>query len=368
MPMQDVDTARVRDRPAYQDDAARWDAFAARDRAADGVFVAAVRTTGIYCRPTCPAKTAKRLNVAFYATCEAAEAAGYRPCKRCRPNEASPDAVQAAAVERACRLIESSDTAPSLGRLSLTAGMSPYHFHRVFKRLTGVTPKVYAQAQRAGRVAASLRRSGTVTEAVYEAGYNASSRFYADAKARLGMTPTAYRKGGAGMTIRFAVAECSLGSVLVAATEKGVCSIMLSDDPEALVQDLQRRFPNAAFAGADEAFEALVGRAIALVEAPRGRAQLPLDIHGTAFQQRVWDALRTIPAGSTASYADIARAIGEPAAVRAVAQACGANHIAVAIPCHRVVRSDGALSGYRWGIERKRTLLDREGARRDPIR
>lgn len=346
-------------------DEARWAAFSAADKSADGSFVAAVKTTGIYCRPSCPAKRAKRENVRFYATCADAEAAGFRACKRCRPNETSRDEAQAQAVARACRLIEEAETPPALDTLAQAAGMSPYHFHRTFKRITGVTPKAYAGARRAGRVATGLREARTVTEAVYDAGYNAASRFYADAGDRLGMSPTAYRRGGAGTAIRFAVGPCSLGQILVAATAKGVCAIMMDDDPDVLLRELQDRFPKAELTGGDAGFEALVAQVIGLAEAPGRSVALPLDIHGTAFQQRVWEALKAIPAGTTATYAEVARAIGEPAAVRAVARACGANPVALAIPCHRVVRSDGSLSGYRWGVARKRDLIDRESADRE---
>ncbi|MFH6786212.1 MULTISPECIES: bifunctional DNA-binding transcriptional regulator/O6-methylguanine-DNA methyltransferase Ada [Methylobacterium] len=345
------------------DAAARVAAVARRDRAADGLFVYAVRTTGVYCRPSCAARPARPENVSFHPTCAAAEAEGFRPCRRCRPNEASLHERQAEAVARACRRIEAAETPPALADLAASAGLSPHHFHRVFKQVTGVTPRAYGESLRAARAAEELRRAGSVTEALYEAGYGAASRFYAAAPGRLGMTPTAYRNGGAGAAIRFAVGACSLGHVLVAATETGVCAILLGDDPDALLRDLQDRFPKAALTGGDADFDAVVGQVIALVEAPGTAASLPLDIGGTAFQQRVWQALRSIPPGRTATYAEVARAIGAPSAARAVALACGANPIAVAVPCHRVVRGDGSLSGYRWGVARKRALLDRE---RDP--
>jgi AraC family transcriptional regulator of adaptative response/methylated-DNA-[protein]-cysteine methyltransferase len=341
-------------------DAARWDALKRRDPTADGTFVYSVRTTGVYCRSSCSARRARPENIEFHPTCEDAERAGFRPCRRCRPNEASRAERHAAAVARACRLIEDADACPKLDELADAVGMSPYYFHRLFKRITGVTPKAYADAHRAERVASGLRDSETVTDAVYDAGYGSSSRFYESANARLGMTPTAYRNGGVGTEIRFAVGECSLGSILVAATAKGVCAILLGDDPDALVRDLQDRFPKAELKGGDPAFEATVAHVIGFVEAPGKGLDLPLDISGTAFQQRVWQALRAVPAGRTASYAEIARAIGASTSARAVAQACGANALAVAIPCHRVVRSDGRLSGYRWGVARKRELLSRE--------
>ncbi|MCJ2132604.1 bifunctional DNA-binding transcriptional regulator/O6-methylguanine-DNA methyltransferase Ada [Methylobacterium sp. J-026] len=341
-------------------DAQRWAALAARDARADGSFVYAVRTTGVYCRPSCAARAARPENVSFHRTCAEAEEAGFRPCRRCRPDEPGLAARRAEAVARACRLIESAETMPSLAELARAAGLSPYHFHRVFKAVTGVTPKAYAAARRAAGLAARLPGAGSVTEALYEAGYGAASRFYAEGAPRLGMPPAAYRKGAAGLRIRFGIGACSLGAILVAATDAGVCAILLGDTPEPLLHDLQDRFPGAEIVGGDPAFEDWMARVIGLVEAPGRGLDLPLDIRGTAFQQRVWEALRRIPVGSTATYAEIARAIGLPAATRAVAGACGANPIAVAIPCHRVVRSDGALSGYRWGVARKRDLLARE--------
>jgi AraC family transcriptional regulator, regulatory protein of adaptative response / methylated-DNA-[protein]-cysteine methyltransferase len=346
--------------PSDPDDARRRAAVAARDARADGTFVYAVRTTGVYCRPSCASRAARPENVTFHRTCAEAEAAGFRPCRRCRPDEPDLAARRAEAVARACRLIESAETVPSLADLARTAGLSAYHFHRVFKTATGVTPKAYAAAHRATVLAATLPGAASVTEALYEAGYGAASRFYAGGAPRLGMAPAAYRTGGAGLRIRFGIGACSLGAILVAATDAGVCAILLGDAPEALLNDLQDRFPGAEIAGGDPAFEGWMARVIGLVEVPGRGLDLPLDIRGTAFQQRVWEALREIPVGSTATYAEIARAIGLPAATRAVARACGANPIAVAIPCHRVVRSDGALSGYRWGVARKRDLLERE--------
>lgn len=343
------------------ENARKWAALAARDAKADGSFVYSVRTTGVYCRPSCAARPARPKNVGFHATCAEAEAAGFRACRRCRPNEPPRAERQAEAVARACRLIEAAETMPALGDLAEAAGMSAFHFHRVFKAITGVTPKAYAGARLAGRVASGLRAAGSVTQAIHEAGYGSASRFYATAPKRLGMRPAAYRKGGAGATIRFAVGASALGAILVAATDTGICAILLGDDPDALVRDLQDRFPNADLTGNDTGFETWMAQVVGFVEVPARGLDLPLDIGGTAFQQRVWQALRAIPVGTTATYAQIASAIGEPAAVRAVAGACGANRIAVAIPCHRVVRSDGSLSGYRWGVARKRDLLAREG-------
>lgn len=360
MPVAGPDT--LDDPPAPAGDARKWAALAARDEGADGLFVYAVRTTGVYCRPSCPARAARPENVSFHATPAEAEAAGFRPCLRCRPDGPSPAARRAEAVARACRLIDAAETLPGLDALARAAGLSPFHFHRVFRRITGLTPKAYAAARRAERVAAGLGRAGTVTQAVFEAGYASSSRFYAEAGNRLGMAPRLYRKGGEGVVIRFGIGQCALGAILVAASATGICAILLGDDPDALARDLQDRFPRADLVGGDAAFEAWMARVIGFVEAPGTGLDLPLDIGGTAFQQRVWQALRRIPIGRTATYAQVAEAIGAPASVRAVAMACGANRLAVAIPCHRVVRSDGSLSGYRWGVERKRDLLAREAA------
>ena len=339
---------------------ARWAAVVARDPQADGTFSYSVETTGVYCRPSCAARLPKPEHVRFHATCGDAEHAGFRPCKRCKPHQLSPVEQQAATIAAACRLIEQAEGTPSLAQLAQQAGFSPSHFHRVFKAITGLTPKAYAAAQRAKRVRNALSTRGTVTEAMYDAGYNSNGRFYATAHEVLGMTPSHYRAGGAQTAIRFAVGACSLGAILVAQSERGICAILLGDDPDALARDLQDRFPQATLIGGDAAFEQLVSKVVGFVEAPVLGLDLPLDIRGTAFQQRVWQTLRKIPAGSTASYTDIARHIGAPQAVRAVAQACGANALAVAIPCHRVVRHDGTLSGYRWGVERKRILLERE--------
>jgi AraC family transcriptional regulator of adaptative response/methylated-DNA-[protein]-cysteine methyltransferase len=357
-----VTMSREQVAPAFSRPDDRWTAVTRRDRRADGVFYYSVRTTGVYCRPSCASRRARRENVRFHATRQEAEAAGFRPCKRCRPDQHGLAEERAAAVARACRLIETAEEMPSLDALAETAGMSRFHFHRVFKGTTGLTPRAYGTAHRARRVREELTRSRTVTDAIYEAGFNSSGRFYATSGSVLGMTPTDFRSGGAGISIRFAVGECSLGSVLVAATARGVCAILLGDDPDRLVHELQDRFPNAQLVGGDEAFERVVARVVGLVERPALGLDLPLDVRGTAFQQRVWQALREIPAGATTSYRDLAERLGVPRAVRAVARACASNAIAVAIPCHRVVRTDGGLAGYRWGIERKRALLAREKA------
>jgi AraC family transcriptional regulator of adaptative response/methylated-DNA-[protein]-cysteine methyltransferase len=337
-----------------------WAAVVARDRAFDGRFYYSVATTGVYCRPSCAARRAKRANVRFHHTRAEAEAAGFRPCKRCKPDQPALDKQQAAKVAEACRRIETAEEPPKLGELAAAAGLSPYHFHRIFTAIVGVTPKAYAVAHRQQRVRDNLKRSTTVTEAIHEAGFNSSGRFYATSAQVLGMALADFRAGGRNAEMRFAIGASSLGCVLVAASDKGVSAILLGDDPALLRRDLQERFPRARLIGGDRDFERLVAKVIAFVEAPGTGLDLPLDIRGTAFQHRVWQALCEIPLGSTASYADIARRIGKPKAVRAVAQACAANTLAVAIPCHRVIRSDGGLSGYRGGVERKRILLGRE--------
>lgn len=345
----------------YDTDEARWQAVQARDAQAVGHFVYAVRTTGVYCRPSSSARLPKRENVEFFHSPAAAEAAGYRPSRRAQGDRTTAAAERGALVARACRLIESSPTPPALDELAAHAGLSHSHFHRIFKAETGLTPKAYANAYRARKLREELNAAaGTVTEAIYDAGFNSSSRYYESSGQVLGMRAREYRAGGTGTVIRFAVAQCSLGAVLVAQSQRGICAILLGDDPERLVRDLQDQFPRAELIGGDEGFEQLVAQVLGFIEAPALGLNLPLDVRGTAFQQRVWQALREIPPGSRVSYTDIAERIGAPKAVRAVAQACAANHIAVAIPCHRVVRRDGDLSGYRWGVECKRELLRRE--------
>ena len=343
----------------------RWAAVQARDPAADAQFVYAVKTTGVYARPSSAARLPQPQNVEFFDTPAAAEAAGYRPSRRAVTDQTSLAAQHAALVAAACRHIEASDSLPSLQGLATQAGLSPFHFHRVFKSVTGLTPKGYADAQRARKLRAQLGSSSTVTEAIYGAGFNSSSRFYEAADQRLGMTASDYRAGGANTAIQFAIGACSLGAILVAESPRGVCAILLGDDPDALARELQDSFPQAQLVGDNPAFARRVAQVVGLIEAPGLGLQLPLDVRGTAFQERVWQALRDIPAGSTASYAEIAARIGAPNSFRAVAQACSANRLAVAIPCHRVVRSDGGLSGYRWGVERKRSLLEREAAAQD---
>jgi AraC family transcriptional regulator of adaptative response/methylated-DNA-[protein]-cysteine methyltransferase len=299
-------------------------------------------------------------NVAFYESCDDAEAAGYRACRRCKPKGLPLATRQAELVAEACRLIEAAEDLPTLDQLAEQAGLSPFHFHRIFKSVTGLTPKGYADAHRAKKMRDELTSANSVTNALYGAGFNSSGRFYAASDRMLGMKPSAFRKGGDGADIRFAIGQCSLGAILVAQSERGICAILLGDDPDVLIRDLEGRFPNAALIGGDRGFEGLVAKVVGFVEAPGLGLDLPLDLRGTAFQERVWQALRDIPAGETVSYSELADRIGSPQSVRAVAGACAANKIAVAVPCHRVVRQDGGLSGYRWGVERKRALLARE--------
>jgi AraC family transcriptional regulator of adaptative response/methylated-DNA-[protein]-cysteine methyltransferase len=354
--------AKFETRTDTSENDARWAAVLSRSAAPAANFFYGVRTTGVYCRPACPSRRPRRENVEFFATREAAELAGFRPCKRCTPEQTALPERHAAMVAKACRLIETADQAPDLETLARAVGLSPYHFHRIFKAATGLTPKGYATAHRARRVRSNLGSSRSVTDAIYDSGYNSNGRFYESAGQMLGMSPRAFRTGGAETNIRFAVGECSLGSILVAKSERGVCAILLGDDPEALAHDLQDQFPKANLSGGDQEFEELVSKVVGFVEDPGIGLDLPLDVRGTAFQQRVWRALMSIPAGATASYSEIAERIGSSGAARAVAQACASNRLAVAIPCHRVVRNDGAISGYRWGVERKRALLGREKA------
>lgn len=339
----------------------RWSRIVARDASADGSFFYSVSSTGVFCRPSCGSRQANPRHVRLHDTIAACLQAGYRPCLRCRPDLPSPATRRDELVTRVCRLIEEAEEPPSLADLARSVGLSRHHLHRLFTTCLGVTPRAYADGLRAARVSALLGVERSVTQAIHEGGFNTASRFYETAMARLGMTPSRYRSGGAGSTVRFAVGQCTLGAILVACSDRGVCAILLGDDPETLTRDLQDRFGQAELVGADASFETLVAQVVGLADAPRaGPATLPLDIRGTAFQQRVWQALREIPPGETISYASLAARIGLRGGARAVAGACAANPIALAVPCHRVVRTDGSLSGYRWGIERKRTLLERE--------
>jgi AraC family transcriptional regulator, regulatory protein of adaptative response / methylated-DNA-[protein]-cysteine methyltransferase len=345
--------------PTVADDP-RWTRIVARDKTADGQFWYSVSTTGIYCRPSCPSRVASPTNVQLHDSLESAKGTGFRPCRRCKPDGASIEAENAVLVAKACRIIEESEEELSLQELAGAIGRSPSYFHRIFKSITGLTPKDYAAGHRAKKFRQRLTTGNTVTEAIYEAGFNSSGRFYENSTDMLGMTPSQYRAGGANEEIRFAAGQTSLGAILVASSKKGVAAILLGDDPDQLVRSLQDRFPKAHLIGADRDYEALIASVVGWVERPATDLNLPLDVRGTAFQQRVWRALQQVPVGETVSYAEVARRIGSPKAVRAVASACAANNLAVAIPCHRVVRMDGSLSGYVWGVERKRELIRRE--------
>ena len=335
------------------DDDAAWAAAMARDRSADGRFVMGVLTTGIYCRPSCAARHPKRENVRIFATGAEAAAAGLRPCLRCKPDEVTREA---AALEKAFGLLDRAEAPPSLAQLAGAAGYSPHHFHRLFKRATGVTPADYARGKRAEGLRRSLEEEERVTDTIYGAGYSGPGRFYADAKARLGMTPSAWRDGGRGETIRWTTAETDLGTMLVAATQKGICRLSFDQDEAAL----KARFPHARIEAGGEAMAELARRAVAAVNAPERPHDLPLDVRGTAFQQAVWRELSQIPAGETLTYTALAARAGNPKAVRAAGSACGANGVAVLIPCHRAKRSDGSLGGFAYGLERKEKLLKRE--------
>ena len=331
-----------------------WTAFQRRDRAFDGRFIIAVRTTGIYCKPSCAARHPRRENIAFYPDPQAARVAGFRACLRCRPDEVGRDRV---AVADAVAAIEEAEAPIALDELAARVGYAPHHFHRLFKRATGVTPAAYARALRAGRVVDALTGETTVTDAIYEAGYSAPSRFYDDAAGRMGMVPSAWTRGGAGVTIRWTVADTSLGPLFVAATDKGLCRVSFDEDAAAL----SARFPNATIEPGDAALAALAGTVVAAVESPDRDHDLPLDVRGTAFQEAVWQGLRAIPIGETRTYSQLATAAGNPRAVRAAGSACGANPVSIIVPCHRAQRSDGTLGGYAYGLERKRALRAREG-------
>jgi AraC family transcriptional regulator of adaptative response/methylated-DNA-[protein]-cysteine methyltransferase len=335
-----------------------WAAFERRDRSWDGRVIGAVKTTGIYCRPSCPAKRPNRENVQFFATGEEARAAGYRPCLRCKPDEVGRDRE---AVTKAMKLIEAAAEALTLDQLAAAVGYAPHHFQRLFKRDTGLSPAEYARALRAKRAEGALKMNERVTDAIYDAGYCAPSRFYADAKERLGMAPSAWRDGGRGETIRWATVASPLGPLLIATTNKGICRLTFDDS----VGALRRRFPNAELVKDDGSMGELIQRVLEAIDNPATAPDLPIDVAGTAFQEAVWRELRKIPPGETRSYAEIAAAIGQPKAVRAVGTANGDNHVAVLIPCHRVIRSDGSLGGYAGGLDRKRKLLEAEAKARE---
>jgi AraC family transcriptional regulator of adaptative response/methylated-DNA-[protein]-cysteine methyltransferase len=341
-------------------DDARWRAILRKDPTADGRFFYSVKTTGVFCRPSCPSRRPRCENVEFHLTSRDAQRAGFRPCKRCHPTRPSPDTHRAQSIETACKLIANSPETPDIATLAAAANLSSSHFHRTFKSLTGLTPKAYAAAHRSEHLRCNLKISRTVTSAIYNAGFNSAGPFYAASKRVLGMKPSTFRAGGRDTTIHFAIAECSLGTLLVAGSDIGICAIFLGDDRTKLVRELKDRFPAANVIPAKPEFETQIAQVIAFVERPQLGLSLPLDIRGTAFQQRVWQQLAKIPRGKTATYSQIALQLGSPRATRAVARACANNPIAVAIPCHRVIRADGSLSGYRWGLSRKQKLLDAE--------
>jgi AraC family transcriptional regulator of adaptative response/methylated-DNA-[protein]-cysteine methyltransferase len=363
-------------------DVERWRALTARDPDAGGSFLYGVVTTGVYCRPSCPSRMPRRENVVFFGSAKEAEQAGFRPCKRCEPDRAPSQQWRAKAVISACRAIGESKTPLSLKELASRVGMSPYHFNRVFKKTTGVTPREYADGKRAQRLVENLSGGRSVTRAIYDSGYGSPSRFYEGGAKRLGMAPSSYKKGGAGLKIGYALGETSLGWLLVAAAtqrgesdakgdeerggKRGICAVELGDGPEELSLRLQRRFPGARLEKDETGLADWVERLVSFIEVPRGALDLPLDIRGTAFQERVWRELRRIPAGGTASYGEIARRMNAPKAARAVAGACASNPAAVAVPCHRAVRGDGGMGGYRWGVRRKRALLEREANENRP--
>ncbi len=344
----------------YNTDDRRWNAIVAREQAADECFYYAVKTTGIFCRPSCSSKVPNRINVEYFISSQEAKTSGYLPCKKCRPTGTTVKDEAEEKIIRACRIIEKSNTVPKLIDLAKEVELSPYHFHRLFKKFVGVTPKQYASHHRSRRLSNSLKSSDSITEAFYEAGYSSSSGVYNKNQDQLSMKPKEYRAGGAGITIHYGVAECFLGWIIVAATDRGICAIDFGDDPTNLPRQLQDRFPQAKVTKAGPGFTRLIEKVVDFIKAPRDNFDIPLDIQGTAFQQQVWSILRQIEPGQTMSYTEVAEKIGNPNAVRAVAAACASNKLAVVIPCHRVISKDGKLSGYRWGVERKKMLIDNE--------
>ncbi|NQW11274.1 MAG: bifunctional DNA-binding transcriptional regulator/O6-methylguanine-DNA methyltransferase Ada [Alphaproteobacteria bacterium] len=345
----------------FRDDDARYAAIAASDPAADGTFIVAVKTTGIYCRPVCPSRTPKRQNVEFFTLPEEARTAGYRACRRCHPDTAAPRDPRLDAVRAACRVIEGAeDAAPSLEALGAAAGLGPHHLQRTFKAVMGVSPRQYWDARRLGRLKRNLKAGEDVTSALYGAGYGSSSRLYEKAKGQLGMTPASYGKGGAGAVIAYAFADTALGRVIVGATKSGICFVGLGDEEAALIEELRHDFPEATLAADPTGLGTTVAEVTLTLEGREPHAELPLDIRGTAFQRQVWEALRAIPMGETRTYAELAAQIGRPKAIRAVGSACANNPVSLIVPCHRAVGTDGTLRGYRWGLERKRALIDTE--------
>ena len=344
----------------YSSDDARWKAVVDNNSSADGTFYYAVITTGVYCRPSCTSRLPNRTNVQYYSSCEDAETAGYRACKRCNPATDSKTLVIEKKIIHACRIIEESEISVKLAEIAKRVNLSPYHFHRLFKKIVGVTPKQYASRNQSQRFQKSLKTSGSVTDAIYSAGYGSSGSAYDKRQDQLAMKPKEYRKGATGIIITYGLANCFLGWVIVAASERGICAIEFGDDPDILPDQIQTRFPKSQLKKADIGFESLIKEVVDFIKAPDDKFQLPLDIQGTAFQQRVWNVLRQIKPGKTLSYSDVANKIGNPKAVRAVASACASNKLAVVIPCHRVISKDGKVSGYRWGTDRKKKLLDSE--------
>lgn len=345
-------------RPLTDDE--RWQAVVARDRSTDGQFVLAVHTTGIFCRPGCPARTPKRENVTFFDTTADALRAGYRPCKRCKPTGESITEHQRQVVEAARRLIESSDSRLTLEHIAMSVGMSPWHLQRLFKAQTGLSPAQYQRSHRSNVLRETITAAPTVTHALHDAGYGSSSQFYATASEELGMTPSSYRAGGPGQRIRYGIVRTWLGSLLVAATDRGICSLQMGDSEDGMRERLREMFPKADFVDDDPAFTETLEAVVRLAEHPSDTPDLPLDARGTAFQHRVWNALRQIPGGSTRTYTEVAERIGAPAAVRAVARACADNPVPLLVPCHRVIGKNGTLTGYRYGLARKQALLERE--------
>lgn len=344
----------------FSTDDARWKAVVDNNSSADGTFYYAVITTGVYCRPSCTSRLPNRANVEYFSTWDDAETAGYRACKRCNPKTDSKTLEIEKKIIHSCRIIEESEVSLKLDEIATRVNLSPYHFHRLFKKIVGVTPKQYASRNQSQRFQKSLKTSPSVTDAIYSAGYGSSGSAYDKTQDQLAMKPREYRKGATGITINYGLAHCFLGWVIVAATDRGICAIEFGDDPDILPDQVQTRFPNAQLKKADIGFDSLIKEVVEFIKAPEDKFQLPLDIQGTAFQQRVWNVLRQIKPGKTLSYSDVANRIGNPNAVRAVASACASNKLAVVIPCHRVISKDGKVSGYRWGTERKKMLLESE--------
>ena len=347
----------------FDTDARRWRAVEKRIPEAGDAFVYAVTTTGIYCRPSCSSRRPNRKNVRFFDTSADAESAGFRACKKCKPQDSDNCRRIDDRIVQACHIIDNSEQSPTLEQLGRAVGLSPYHFQRLFKSALGITPKEYAAGRRMHRMKDSLSQGASVTDAIFDAGFGSNSRLYENSDRELGMTPTTYQNGAQGMVIQYALGRSFLGPVIVAATDKGICAIEFGTSSQALVDQLRQRFPKADIKKGRDDFNRLVQTVTSFIESPSQGLNLPLDIQGTAFQRRVWKALQNIPAGTTATYSDLAEQIGQPKAARAVANACAANKIAVAVPCHRVIRRDGNLGGYKWGLDRKQELLKKESVK-----